>query len=211
MSKSAFKSSLATVPARLAPTPVAAASKSAAIEVMGILAYPSIQQPDPKSGDKYNTLVLITDPESQQAVRELVAEACEQTFRSPSLPPGAHNPLRDSNEKNHAGEYAFKNEAFRVEGGMVIRAKTAYQPQCVWGPKETAIDPSEINGGDHVVVEIGAYGYSNQSQGVGLSLGRILLLGKGESKIERGSGAGANVRRIDRSRLQFTGMEQDAA
>lgn len=211
MTKSSFKPALTAVPTRLAPSPVASTKGLAPVEIIGTLAYPSIQQPDPQSGDKYNTLVLIDEPEYQQALRDLVSAASEQTFRSPNLPPGAHNPLRDSNEKNHAGEYAFKHPAFRVPGGMVIRAKTSFQPKCVWGPSEEEIDPSQINGGDRVVVEISAYGYSNQSQGVGLSLGRIWLIGKGDTKIERGSGAGANVRRIDRSRLQFTGMEQDAA
>ena len=62
-----------------------------------------------------------------------------------------------------------------------------------------------------MVVQISAYGYSNQSQGVGLSLGRIWLVKKGETKIERGSGATANVRRIDRSRLRFNDGAAEAA
>jgi hypothetical protein len=210
MATSAFKSSvspaqrnaIATAAPAAAPTPV---------EVLGVLAYPSIVTPDDKSGGKYNTLVLITDAEDQKKLGQLVSAACVETFRSPKLPAGAHNPLRDANEKNHAGEFAFKHPSFRVPGGMVIRAKTAYQPTCVWGPNETEIDPSEISGGDQVVVQISAYGYSNQSQGVGLSLGRIWLIKKGETKIERGSGAGANVQRIDRSRLRFNDGTGEAA
>jgi hypothetical protein len=46
---------------------------------------------------------------------------------------------------------------------------------------------------------------------VGLSLGRIWLIKKGETKIERGSGAGANVQRIDRSRLRFNDGTGEAA
>lgn len=210
MATSAFKSSVSPAQ-RTAQAPAAQAPVLAPVEVLGVLAYPSIAQPDPKSGDKYNTLVLITDPEDQQKLEDLVASACEQTFRSPQLPPGAHNPLRDANEKNHAGEFAFKHPSFRVPGGMVIRAKTAYQPQCVWGPDEVEIDASEVHGGDKVVVQISAYGYSNQSQGVGLSLGRIWLVKKGDTKIERGSGATANVRRIDRSRLRFNDGAAEAA
>lgn len=202
MATSAFKSSVSPAQ-RNAQAPAAPAVALAPVEVLGVLAYPSIVEPDPQSGNKFNTLVLITDPDDQKKLEELVAAACEQTFRSPELPPGAHNPLRDANEKNRAGEFAFKHPSFRVPGGMVVRAKTAFQPQCVWGPNETEIDPSEINGGDQVVVQISAYGYSNQSQGVGLSLGRVWLVKKGETKIERGSGAGANVQRIDRSRLRF--------
>lgn len=180
-------------------------------EIIAVIAYPSIVNPDPQSGDKYVALLLVVDPESQQVLRDLMRDACQQTFRSEELPPGAHDPLRDSNEKNHAGEFAFKHPAFRVPGGLVVRAKTSYQPKCVWGPSEEEIDPSQINGGDTVVVQVAAYGYNNQSKGVGISLGRIWLTGKGETKIERGSGAGANVRRIDRSRLQFAAMGQDAA
>jgi len=213
MATSAFKSSVSPVQ-RAAQAPAATAAPSVAlapVEILGVLAYPSIVEPDPQSGNKFNTLVLITDPEDQQKLEELVAAACEQTFRSSKLPPGAHNPLRDANEKNHAGEFAFKHPSFRVKDGMVVRAKTAYQPQCVWGPNETEIDPSEIHGGDTVVVQISAYGYSNQSQGVGLSLGRIWLVEKGETRIERGSGAGANVKRIDRSRLRFNDGTGEAA
>ena len=210
MATSAFKSSISSTQ-RIASVAAAPAAALAPVEVLGVLAYPSIATPDDKSGGKYNTLVLITDPDDQKKLEELVSAACMETFRSPQLPPGAHNPLRDSNEKNHAGEFAFKHPSFRVPGGMVIRAKTAYQPQCVWGPNETDIDASEINGGDTVVVQISAYGYSNQSQGVGLSLGRIWLIEKGETKIERGSGAGANVKRIDRSRLRFSVGTGEAA
>ena len=210
MATSAFKSSVSAAQ-RVAPAAAAPATAPAPIEVLGVLAYPSIANPDEKSGGKYNCLLLITDPDDQKKLEDLVAAACMVTFRTPNLPPGAHDPLRDSNEKNHAGEYAFKHPAFRVPGGMVIRAKTAYQPQCVWGPNEVDIEPSEINGGDQVVVQISAYGYSNQSQGVGLSLGRIWLIKKGDVRIERGSGAGANVQRIDRSRLRFNDGTGEAA
>ena len=209
MATSAFKSSInATTTAKRAavsvPEVIAPASiEPTAIEIQGVIAYPSLVTPDPKSGDKFNALLLITDPEDKQALTDLVACTCEQTFRSQQLPPGAHNPLRDSNEKNHAGEYAFKHPAFRVKGGMVVRAKTGFQPECVWGPSESPVDPAEITGGDLVVVQIGAYGYSNQSQGVALSLGRVWLIEKGQTKIERGVGTGANVKRIDRSRLRF--------
>ena len=206
MTTSAFKSSVSSSTNRAAaPAVVAspAATKSGVIEIMGTLAYPSLVTPDPKSGDKFNTLVLVTDAESQQALRDLVADTSEQTFRKRELPLGAHNPLRDANERTPSGEMAFKHPAFRVEDGMVFRAKTGYQPECVWGPNETPIDPSEIHGGDQVVVQVSAYGYSNQSSGVALSLNRVWLIEKGVIRIERGTGAGANVRRIDRSRLRF--------
>jgi hypothetical protein len=210
MATSAFKSSVSAAQ-RTTPAVAAPAVAPAPIEVLGVLAYPSIVTPDERSGGKFNALILITDPNDQKKLEELVAAACAETFRSPNLPPGAHNPIRKADEKNHAGEFAFKHPSFRVPGGIVIRAKTAYQPQCVWGPNEVDIDPSEINGGDQVVVQISAYGYSNQSQGVGLSLGRIWLIKKGEVKIERGSGAGANVQRIDRSRLRFNDGTGEAA
>lgn len=216
MATSAFKSSVSPTKIRKSPVataPASAKADSAVIEVKGVLAYPSLATPDPKSGDKYSTLLLVTDPEDQQALIDLVQATTEQTFRSEEMPFGAHNPLRESNEKNHAGEYAFKHPAFRVAEGMVVRAKTSYMPRCVAGEDEVEIDPSEISGGDLVVVQISAYGYSNQSQGVALSLGRVWLIEKGQTKIERGSGAGAaNVKRIDRSRLRFSSeVENDAA
>ena len=202
MTTSAFKSSVtpATKRAAVSATP---AAKAAAIEIQATIAYPSIVSPDPRSGDKYNGLFLVTDPDSQEALRALVAEASELTFRTPQLPPGAHNPLRDSNERTPSGELAFKHQAFRIQDGMVFRAKTGYQPECVWGPNETPIEPTEINGGDEVVVQVSAYGYANQSSGVALSLGRVWLIAKGKDRIERGTGSAANVRRIDRSRLRF--------
>lgn len=200
-----FKSSL--TPATKKPVAKAVegstGAKLAGAEITCIIAYPNLVEKDPQS-DKFAALMLVTDPESQQTLRDLVEQSCMETFRSPELPPGAHDPLRDPNERNPAGELAFKHPAFRVDDGLVIRAKTGYQPTCVWGPSETVIDASEINGGDECVVQVSTYGYNNQSKGVAFSLGRIWLINKGDQKIERGTGASANVRKIDRSRLRFT-------
>lgn len=209
MNKSAFKPSQATTAVQ--KTNLGSPNTVTTIEVKAVIAYPSLVTPDPMSGDKYNALLLIKDPEDHAALAELVRNACEDTFRTTELPHGAHNPLRDANERNHAGEFAFKHAAFRVPGAMVVRAKTGFPPVCVWGPNETEIASTEISGGDEVVVQLSAYGFANKSQGVGLSLGRVWLISKGTSKIERGSGAGANVQRIDRSRLQFNDGAGEAA
>jgi len=174
----------------------------AGAEIDCVLAYPNLVEKDPQS-DKYAVLLHITNPESQQTIIDMVGDSCFETFRTRELPAGAHNPIRDSNERNAAGEFAFKHPAFRVDGSIVIRAKTGYAPTCVWGPNETPIDASEISGGDNCVVQVSTYGYSNQSKGVAFSLGRIWLISKGTQKIERGTGANANVKRIDRSRLRF--------
>lgn len=204
-----FKSSVAATPVTRKFTPAANAARAAIggkpdpIEVYGVICYPSLVEPDSRAGDKYNALILITDPDSQQALRDLVATVSEQTFRTPELPPGAHNPLRSVDERTVSGELAFKNPVFRVKDGMVIRVKTGFAPVCVWGPKEIPIDASQIRGGDHVIVEVAAYGFNNQSMGVSLSFNRVLLVRKGEVPVERGSGGGANVRRIDRSNLRF--------
>jgi hypothetical protein len=215
MATSAFKQSVNTVQKSVAPAltakPEPQAVKSGGAEVRGIMAYPSIETPDERSGGKYNALLYVTDPEDQAVLAEMVADACEETFRTRTLPPGAHNPLRDCNEKTPSGEYAFKHPIFRTPGGIVLRAKTSYQPQCVWGPNETEISPSEINGGDEVIVTLSTYGYNNQSAGVAFSLGRIWLISKGEVRVERGSGAGANVRRIDRSKIRFTNPQTGEA
>jgi len=186
--------------------------KFAGAEIDCLVCYPNFVEKDPQS-DKYAALLLVTDPEAQETLREMVAQCSMETFRTTELPAGAHNPLRDANERNASGELAFKHPAFRVEGGLVIRAKTGYAPTCVWGPNETPIDASEITGGDNCVVQISAYGYSNQSKGVAFSLGRVWLIAKGTQKIERGAGAGMNVKRLDRSKLRFNdgGGELEAA
>jgi hypothetical protein len=207
MPTSAFKQSVTNVQKSVAPV---AASKEQSVtknngaEIRAIIAYPSIQAPDERSGNKFNALFLVKDPDDQAVLAEMVADACEETFRTRTLPPGAHNPLRDCEERTPSGEYAFKHAVFRTTGALVLRAKTAYQPECVWGANETEISPSEINGGDEVIVTLSTYGYSNQSAGVAFSLGRIWLVSKGDVRVERGSGAGANVRRIDRSKIRFT-------
>lgn len=209
-----FKSSIQSTPVQRA-TPAANAPQFALeridpIEVRAVIAYPSIVEPDPNAGGKYGALFLISEADDQEALIALRDAVVQQTFRSQQLPAGAHDPLRRADERAPNGEFAFKHPAFRVPQAMVIRAKSAYQPRCVWGPNESPIEPSEINGGDHVVVEIGSYGYNNQSRGVGLSLGRIWLLRKGDVRIERGANASAAVRRIDRSRLQFAANDGEA-
>lgn len=206
---SSFKTTASTSSTKRAAPAVepAAASiettKSQVIEVLARIAYPEIAQPLPEAGGKYVALFLVEDQPSREALEELVADLTEATFRSRTLPPGAHDPLRDANERKPSGEYAFRHPAFRVNNGLVFRAKTAYQPDCVWGPNEVPIEAGEIQGGDEVLVQISGYAYANQSRGVGLSMGRLWLLRKGEVRIERGTGSQAAVRRIDRSRLQF--------
>ena len=178
-------------------------TKSQVIEVLARIAYPEIKEPSAEAGGKYVALFLVEDAASREALEELVGDLSLATFRSRDLPPGAHDPLRDANERKPSGEYAFRHPAFRVDNGLVFRAKTGYQPACVWGPNETPIDAGEIQGGDEVLVQVSGYAYSNQSRGVGLSMGRVWLLRKGDVRIERGTGSQAAVRRIDRSRLQF--------
>jgi hypothetical protein len=214
MATSAFKQSVTSVQKSVAPV---AASKEQSVtknngaEIRATICYPALESPDERSGNKFNALFLVRDPDDQAVLAEMVADACEETFRTRTLPSGAHNPLRDCNERTPSGENAFKHSIFRTPGGLVLRAKTAYQPECFWGPNETAITPSEINGGDEVIVTLSTYGYNNQSSGVAFSLGRIWLIAKGETRVERGSGAGANVRRIDRSRIRFTEIQTGEA
>ncbi len=218
--KSGFKSGVPATPVTKVVTPAANAARIASgakldpFEVYGTICYPSLTEPDPRSGDKFTAVLLVTDPASQQALRNGVSLASEQTFRSPELPPGAHNPLRSSDERTPSGELAFKHPAFRVADGMVIRVKTSFAPTCVWGPQEVPIDASQIRGGDTVIAEVQPYAFNNQSKGVGLSLNRVLLVQKGQVPIERGTGGG-NVQRIDRSNLRFSnapgGVEAEAA
>lgn len=177
--------------------------KFAGAEIECVVCYPNFVEKDPQS-EKYAALLLITDPDAKETLKAMVAQSCLETFRTEQLPSGAHNPLRDSNERNASGEFAFKHPAFRDDGAMVIRAKTGYAPNCVWGPNETPIDGGEITGGDNCVVQVSTYGFANQSRGVAFSLGRVWLISKGTQKIERGAGAGMNVKRLDRSKLRFS-------
>jgi hypothetical protein len=215
MTKSAFKSSSNSVqhstPTQLEIPLESSSTKARGAEVRAIICYPSIETPDERSGSKFNALFLIQDPEDQEVVIQMVGDTSQETFRTRTLPPGAHNPLRDCNERTPSGELAFKHPIFRTEGGIVLRAKTSYQPQCVWGPNETEISPSEIHGGDHVVVQLSTYGYANQSSGVAFSLGRIWLIKKGETRVERGAGGSTNVRRIDRSKIRFADAQTSEA
>lgn len=213
-----FQSSIASSPAQRPAIPSANTSqfnpeRIDPIEVRAVIAYPFITEPDPNSGGKYGALFLITEAEDKAQLVTLRDQVAEHTFRSRQLPAGAHDPLRRADERAPNGDFAFRHPAFRIPEAMVIRAKSGYRPNCVWGPQEAPIEPSEIHGGDHVVVEIAAYGYNNQSRGVGLSLGRIWLIRRGDIRIERGANAAASVRRLDRSRLHFGAMdhESDAA
>ena len=206
---SSFKTTASTSATKRSAAPVeppAAATdpnKAQVIEVLARIAYPEIKEPSAEAGGKFVALFLVEDAASQEALQELVGDLSLATFRSRDLPPGAHDPLRDANERKPTGEYAFRHPAFLVNNGLVFRAKTAYQPDCVWGPNEVPIEAGEIQGGDEVLVQISGYAYANQSRGVGLSMGRLWLVRKGEMRIERGTGSQAAVRRIDRSRLQF--------
>lgn len=171
------------------------------VEVRGTIAYPSLVEPDERSG-KFNCLLLIEKGSaSEEAINDLVDAAAKDEFGDKGIPAGGFNPIRDSNEKKPDGEFAFKHPAFR-DDCIVVRLKTGFDPVCVWGPNETPCDAEEIHGGDDVIIEVSAYAYNNQSAGVGLSLGRIWRLRAGEQRIERGSGS-ANVKRLDRSGLKF--------
>lgn len=194
-------SAVSTASKAQAQTP-SSAMKPAIVEVLATIGYPELVLSPASADNKRVALFLVTDPDSQQALIDLVADTSEAEFRSRDLPPGAHNPLRDSNERKASGEYAFRHPAFRVEGGLVFRGKTGFEVPCVWGPSELPIEASEVQGGDLVAVQVSSYAFDNQSKGIGLSMSRIWLLEKGRTKIERGTSQ-ANVRRIDRSRLRF--------
>ena len=187
-------------------TPVSIAATT--VEILCTVAYPQIATPDEKSG-KFNLMAIVSEEQSQQALVDLVGNAAEAMFKNREFTGSMHNPLRDADEKNDAGEFTFKHPAFR-SAGMVARLKTGFAPKCVWGPNETEIDASEIKGGDECVIEVSAYGFDKKGKGVALSLGRIWLINKGKATIERGSG-GNNVQRLDRSNLRFTQVETNDA
>jgi hypothetical protein len=182
----------------------------APVEIMGTLAYPSFVEVDEQSG-KYSCLLIVdNESDSAQDLIDLIGDAAEFQFRERELDDSQHNPLRSSDEKNRAGEYVFKHPFFRSGDFWVVRLKTGFQPNVVWGPNETPCEPGDANGGDTVIIEVGAYAYSNQSSGVALSLGRTWIIEKGQHKIERGTGS-SNVRRIDRSGLRFTNTSAEEA
>jgi hypothetical protein len=209
---STFKKAVS--PSSAKPAAKAAPAKSrqapAPVELLGTLAYPCFQEVDEQSG-KYSCLLAIEkDSDSAQDLFDLVGDAAEYQFGERELDDSQHNPLRSSDEKNRAGEYTFKHPFFRTGDFWVVRLKTGFAPSIVWGPNETPTTADQVNGGDLVIIETGAYGYANQSSGVALSLGRVHLISKGDHKIERGTGS-SNVRRIDRSGLRFTNTTSDEA
>ena len=192
-----------------AASPAAAADRvtdginpKATIAVQGVLAYPALTTPDEQSG-AYQALIIV-DPGSEdfRKIEALVRANSLEKFKSEDLPPRAFNPIRSGDEPAQRGDgYAFRNEAFR--GKAFVRGKTKFQPTVVWGPDQTPIDPSEVHGGDTVVVELSAYAYDNQSRGVALSLGKIWLIARGTNRIERGASGGAALSGYDRSKLRF--------
>lgn len=196
---SAFKATVK--PGSNAATAETNAADFKSVEILATICYPDLVTPDPQSG-KWQALFLVTDPESVEAVTALRDRAFADKFPRKEYTSMYHDPIRDANEKGPSGDFAFKHPIFR-EDGVVIRAKTGFEPTCVWGPNQSPIEAAEIHGGDQVVVEVGAYAFDNQSKGVSFSLGRIWLIDKGKVKVERGAGGSANVQRIDRSRLQF--------
>jgi hypothetical protein len=198
---SSFKSSVK--PAAAAVAQEMSNDDATTIEVIATIAYPEISTPNEQSG-KFQALLLVKDQESIDGLVSIRDKSHREKFpNAKGYDSSFHDPIRDANEMTGAGEYAFRNKEFRVEGAVVIRPKTGFAPTCVWGPNQAPIDASEIHGGDEVVCEISAYSYSNQSRGTAFSLGKIWLIRKGTVRIERGAGGASNVKRIDTSRLKF--------
>jgi hypothetical protein len=171
------------------------------VALVGVLAYPSVAQPD--ENGKHSTLVIIEpDEETLADLRELVADHAEATFGERTLGARHHDPIRSGDEPSRDGKgYAFKHPAFR--GKYVVRLKSSFAPNCVAGQRRDKIDPSEIRGGDHVVVEVSAFGFNNQSSGVGLSLNAIWQLRPGDVVIEKGGSSGSSFSKLDTSKLKF--------
>lgn len=176
-----------------------------AVAVFGLVAYPSLTQPSEASG-KYDTLFIVdpTDP-TYADLEALVGDLAEDLCGSRELPPRYHNPLRDGDEKKPDGSWTFKHDAFR--GKAVVRLKSAFQPKCYFGPRQTPCDAAEIKGGDECVIEITGFNFNNQSAGVALSLGPVWQINPGSVSIERGGSGGTSFANIDSSRFQFRGAE----
>jgi hypothetical protein len=171
------------------------------VAVVGIIAYPSLAEPD--ENGKFNCLVAVDpDEPSLKDLQKLVGDHAETLTGKRQLSGRFHDPLRDGDEPGKDGSgFAFKNDIFR--GRVVFRAKTGFQPMTVAGPHREKCDPAQIRGGDHVVVEVSGFSFSNQSAGVGISLNAIWQLRAGDVVVDKGGSAGSAFGKLDTSRLKF--------
>jgi hypothetical protein len=155
---------------------------------------------------KYGCLIHITDQGHIDTIESLVGDVAEDAFRTRVLGAGYNNPVRDSNEKKPDGSFSFSHPKFRTPG-IVIRAKTQFPVEGFWGANRIKCDsPGDIQGGDECLIVISAFSYNNQSKGVGLSLGPVWRLRKGDARVERGAGQVAAVK-VDRAKLRFDDEE----
>ncbi len=191
---------------KTAKKPIASAISEATLKreiaVHGVVAYPTVTEPDPETG-KYSTLLIIPRNEpTLETLLELIGDHAEALTGSRTLGAKYHNPIRDADERKPNGELVFKHAGFRGDN-VVVRLKSGFAPKCFYGANKTPCDPGEIKGGDECLVGIQAFHFNNQSAGVALSLSAILLIGKTEHVIEKGQGGGTSFDSLDLSGVKF--------
>jgi hypothetical protein len=192
--------SAAKASAKNSTSAVAADAVNREIAVRCRIAYPEIVTPNSDTG-KFQA-VLILEDEAAKQVEALVGDVAEATFGARELKGRLLNPIRSGDEPNRSGDgLAFRDAAFR--GKTVVRAKSGFPPKCFQGRDREPITPDMIRGGDHCIVAVKAYGYNNQSAGVGISLGAIWFVKKGETTIERGGSGGSSFGNIDTNGIDF--------
>ena len=171
------------------------------IAVAGRIAYPELTHLNER-GFYACTFIMQPGTEDLERLKQLLQLNVRETFGGDQMPAGAHNPLRDANERKGDG-YAFKHDGFRVEGGKVFRCKSKFEVQTFATARRTPCNPADIRGGDECVVEVGVYGYNKQSSGVAISLSSVWLINPGTVRIERGGAAGGSFASYDVSKLNF--------
>jgi len=185
---------------------VNAAELKRGVALKAIIAYPQLVEPAERS-NKYEAIFIVDKGEPQfPALQTLIGDHLEVVSGSRTFSGRFHNPLRSGDEEGQNGGYAMRNEAFR--GKMFFRAKTQFKPKIFGGPTREVIDPSLVHGGDHVVVEVGAYGYNNQSAGVALSLNAIWRIKAGASRIEAGGNIGSSFQKFSAEDFDFDSIAE---
>lgn len=173
------------------------------VVVSATCAYPEVAELNERG--QYSCLFIVPkDSDDLQPLRQLLRFHIQSKFQQPTLPPGAFDPLRDADEMDQAsGQYKFKPQPFRG-GNVVFRAKSRYDVPVFDGEDRQLVhDKRILRGGDPVLVELSAYAYSNQSQGVALSLASIWRIGAGDVLIEKGGSAGSAFAHYDTAKIRF--------
>lgn len=160
------------------------------LNVRGILAFPSLIEPSAQPAKpedlRYRATLLIPkgDADNLAAAKRLFDDAYQRGLTTKwggKKPPAVtfKNPLRDGDEE--------KANLDGFAGCWFINATTRRKPAVVRRDLTPITREEDIWGGQEVVINLSAYPFSNQSNGVAFSLETIMILGPGEHRLGGGA------------------------